>query len=44
MTLTEIMLAIDEKLPGRIDVNDLFDYPTIRQLAGFIDEQSSQAT
>lgn len=37
LTLTEIMLAIDEKLPGQVDVSDLFDYPTIRELAGFID-------
>ena len=40
LTLTEIMLAIDEKLPGQVDVNDLFDYPTIRELAGFIDQQA----
>jgi len=44
LTLTEIMLAIDEKLPGRIDVNDLFDYPTIRQLAGFIETQQAEAS
>lgn len=43
LTLTEIMLAIDEKLPGQIDVNDLFDYPTIRELAGFIEEQQASA-
>ncbi len=40
LTLTEIMLAIDEKLPGQVDVNDLFDYPTIRLLAGYLDQQS----
>ena len=43
LTLTEIMLAIDEKLPGQVDVNDLFDYPTIRELAGFIEEQQASA-
>ncbi|MBT8421760.1 MAG: non-ribosomal peptide synthetase, partial [Gammaproteobacteria bacterium] len=30
LTLTEIMLAIDEKYPGKADINDLFDYPTLR--------------
>ena len=42
LTLTEIMLAIDEKLPGQVDVNDLFDHPTIRALAGFIESQQTQ--
>lgn len=36
LTLTEIMLAVDEKYPGRVDINDLFDHPTIRELAGFL--------
>jgi acyl carrier protein len=36
LTLTEIVLAIDEKHPGKVDISDLFDYPTIRQLAGFL--------
>lgn len=36
LTLTEIVLAIDEKHPGRVDISDLFDYPTIRELAGFM--------
>ncbi len=36
LTLTEIMLAIDEKHPGRVDINDLFDYPSIRELAAFL--------
>jgi acyl-CoA synthetase (AMP-forming)/AMP-acid ligase II/acyl carrier protein len=42
LTLTEIMLAIDEKLPGQIDVNDLFEYPTVRLLAAYLDEQQDQ--
>lgn len=41
LTLTEIMLAVDEKLPGQVDVNDLFDYPTIRELAGYLDTQQT---
>ena len=36
LTLTEIVLAIDEKHPGKVDISDLFDYPTIRQLAAFL--------
>ncbi len=36
LTLTEIMLAIDEKYPGKADINDLFDHPTIRDLAQFL--------
>lgn len=39
LTLTEIILALDEKYPGRVDINDLFDYPTLRELAGFIHRQ-----
>ena len=36
LTLTEIMLAVEERYPGKIDINDLFDHPTIRELAGFL--------
>jgi acyl-CoA synthetase (AMP-forming)/AMP-acid ligase II/acyl carrier protein len=36
LTLTEIMLAVDEKHPGKVDINDLFDYPTVRELAAFL--------
>lgn len=36
LTLTEIVLAIDEKYPGKLDISDLFDHPTIRQLADFM--------
>ena len=39
LTLTEIILALEEKYPGRVDINDLFDYPTIRELASFIDRE-----
>ena len=40
LTLTEIMLAIDEKLPGQVDINDLFEYPTIRSLAAYLEQQA----
>ncbi|MDZ7643608.1 MAG: non-ribosomal peptide synthetase [Woeseiaceae bacterium] len=36
LTLTEIMLAVDEKYPGKVDINDLFDHPTLRELAKFL--------
>ncbi|MGI9203323.1 MAG: non-ribosomal peptide synthetase [Woeseiaceae bacterium] len=36
LTLTEIVLAVDEKHPGKVDISDLFDYPTIRELAKFM--------
>jgi acyl carrier protein len=34
--LTEIVLALDEQYPGKVDINDLFDYPTIRELSEFV--------
>ncbi len=36
ITLTEIVLAIDEKYPGKLDISDLFDYPTLREIAAFL--------
>jgi acyl-CoA synthetase (AMP-forming)/AMP-acid ligase II/acyl carrier protein len=36
LTLTEIVLAIDEKYPGKFDISDLFDYPTLRDIADFM--------
>ena len=36
LTLTEIILAVEEKHPGKVDISDLFDYPTIRELAQFM--------
>jgi acyl carrier protein len=40
LTLTEIVLAIDEKHPGKLDISDLFDYPTLREVATFIKDNS----
>lgn len=39
LTLTEIVLAIDEKYPGKLDISDLFDYPTLREIAAFMRRQ-----
>ena len=36
LTLTEIVLAVDERYPGKVDISDLFDYPTLRELANFM--------
>ncbi|MFQ5548640.1 MAG: AMP-binding protein [Woeseia sp.] len=36
LTLTEIALALDEQYPGKVDINDLFDYPTLGEIAEFI--------
>jgi acyl carrier protein len=36
LTLTEIVLAVEERYPGKLDISDLFDYPTIRELANFM--------
>lgn len=36
LTLTEIVLAIDERYPGKLDISDLFDYPTLREIAAFM--------
>jgi len=40
LTLTEIVLGIDEKHPGKLDISDLFDYPTLREIAAFIKDKS----
>jgi len=40
LTLTEIMLAVEERYPGKIDINDLFEHPTIRELAGLLDSRA----
>jgi len=40
LTLTEIVLAIDEKHPGELDISDLFDYPTLREIAAFLQRKT----
>jgi acyl-CoA synthetase (AMP-forming)/AMP-acid ligase II/acyl carrier protein len=41
LTLTEIVLAIDERYPGKLDISDLFDYPTLREIAAFLKRNNS---
>jgi acyl carrier protein len=36
LTLTEIVLAVEEKYPGKLDISDLFDYPTLREIADYM--------
>ncbi|MDA0707332.1 MAG: non-ribosomal peptide synthetase [Proteobacteria bacterium] len=36
LTLTEMVLAIDERYPGKLDISDLFDHPTLREVADFL--------
>jgi len=36
LTLTEIVLAIDERYPDKVDISDVFDYPTLREIAAFM--------
>ncbi len=40
LTLTEMVLAIDERFPGKLDISDLFDYPTLREVADFLRRNS----
>ncbi len=39
LTLIEIVLAIDERHSGKLDISDLFDHPTLREIAVFIKEK-----
>ena len=36
LTLSEIVLGIDERYPGLLDISDLFDVPTVREVAQFL--------
>jgi acyl carrier protein len=41
LTLAQIHAAIEDTWPNLIDITDLFDYPTVRELAGYIDSRQS---
>ncbi|MEM8547939.1 MAG: non-ribosomal peptide synthetase [Pseudomonadota bacterium] len=43
LTLSEIVLAIDETWPGQLDISDLFDVPSIRDVAGFLRDKGIDA-
>lgn len=38
LMLTEFVLAVDERFPSLVDIDDLFDYPTLSVLASRIEE------
>jgi acyl-CoA synthetase (AMP-forming)/AMP-acid ligase II/acyl carrier protein len=40
LTLTEIVLAVDERYPGKLDISDLFDYPTLREIAALLKRET----
>ncbi len=35
------MLVSDEQYPDKSDINDLFDYPTLREIAAFLERRDS---
>ncbi len=39
LSLAEIHEKIDNQYPGQVEITDLFDYPTIKALAQFIEEK-----
>ncbi|MEO1204451.1 MAG: non-ribosomal peptide synthetase, partial [Pseudomonadota bacterium] len=43
LTLTEIVLAVEDRYPGKLDISDLFDYPTLREVAGLLRERGDSA-
>ena len=40
LTLAEIHAAIDDRWPDQVDITDLFDYPTVAELAAFLDAKT----
>ena len=43
LMLAEIHATIEETWPGRVDVTDLFDYPTVSELATFLEHEPEPA-
>lgn len=41
LTLARIHEAIDGEFPDRLDVTDLFEYPTLQELAAFLDSRAA---
>ncbi len=41
LTLAQIHAAIEETWPDQVDITDLFDYPTVAELARFLDERNA---
>lgn len=43
LTLVGLHEAVDNRFPGKVEITDVFDYPTVRELAAYIDRQTSVA-
>ncbi|ASJ72576.1 non-ribosomal peptide synthetase [Granulosicoccus antarcticus] len=41
LTLAQIHAAIEDTWPEQVDITDLFDYPTVAELAIFLDERNA---
>jgi len=41
LTLAQIHAAIEDEWPDQVDITDLFDYPTVTELAAFLDSKVS---
>ena len=41
LTLAQIHAAIEDRWPDQVDITDLFDYPTVAELAVFLDSKSA---
>ncbi|TCP55916.1 polyketide synthase PksN [Tumebacillus sp. BK434] len=40
---TQLLKLIDQHFPGMVDISDLFSYPSVKELADFIDERSGKS-
>ena len=43
LTLAQIYEKVDAAYPGRLEVTDFFDYPTVRAMAGYLSGKLAQA-
>ncbi len=41
LTLTEIMLEIEEEYPKKLSIDDLFEHPTLRQLSNYLNSKKN---
>jgi acyl-CoA synthetase (AMP-forming)/AMP-acid ligase II/aryl carrier-like protein len=41
LSLAEIHEQLDELYPGKVDIADLFDHPTVRELSAFLNKQTT---
>ncbi|NND90661.1 MAG: non-ribosomal peptide synthetase [Granulosicoccus sp.] len=44
LTLAQIHAAIEDTWPEQVDITDLFDYPTVTELARFLDERNASGS